>query len=77
MEYAAQSTGSIARPRLLPGQDSRGLSYWWLGFDRQSDHDVPNDSDVAVLRRSSVAASPLRGDQSLPGNRASVPLREK
>lgn len=76
MEYAGQSAGSIARPRLLPGQDSRGLSYWWLGFDRHTDHDVPDDSDVAVLRRRGVAASPLRGDHQLPGNRTTVPLRK-
>lgn len=75
MEFAGQSAGSIARPRLLPGQDSRGLSYWWLGFDRHTDHEVPEDSDVAVLRRRGVAASPLRGDHRLPGDRASVPLR--
>ncbi len=76
MEYAAQSAGSIARPRLLPGQDSRGLSYWWLGFDRHTDHQVPDDSDVAVLRRRGVSASPLRGAQRLPGGREAITLRK-
>lgn len=76
LEYAAQSAGSIARPRLLAGQDSRGLSYWWLGFDRNSEHDVPDDSDVAVLRRRGVAASPLRGDHRMPGDGASIALRK-
>lgn len=76
LEYAAQSAGSIARPRLLPGQDSRGLSYWWLGFDRHTDHDVPEDSDVAVLRRRGVAASPLRGRHGLPDNQATVTLQK-
>ncbi|SFR67629.1 5'-nucleotidase /3'-nucleotidase /exopolyphosphatase [Marinobacter daqiaonensis] len=77
MEYALQSTGSIARPRLLPGQDSRGLSYWWLGFDRNSDHPVPDNSDVAVLRRRGVAASPLRGDHGLPGGQTSIALQNR
>lgn len=76
MEYAAQSAGSIARPRLLSGQDSRGLSYWWLGFDRHTDHQVPDDSDVAVLRRRAVSASPLRGDRRLPGDLPVVPLHK-
>lgn len=76
MEYAAQSAGSIARPRLLPGQDSRGLSYWWLGFDRHTDHQVPDDADVAVLRRRGVSASPLRGEHRLPDNKVAVPLRK-
>lgn len=77
LEYAVQSAGSIARPSLLPGQDSRGLSYWWLGFDRSSEHDVPEDSDMAVLRRRGVAATPLRGEHRMPGDQASIPLRER
>lgn len=76
MEYAIQSTGSIARPKLLPGQDSRGLSYWWLGFDRNADHAVPDNSDVAVLRRRGVAASPLRGDQEMPGGQPAITLKD-
>lgn len=77
MELSLQSTGSIARPRLLPGQDSRGLSYSWLGFARNSGHPVLDNSDVAVLRRRGVAASPLRGNQEFPGRQTSIALRDR
>lgn len=76
LEYATQSAGSIARPRLLPGQDSRGLSYWWLGFDRNTEHSVPDNSDVAAMRRGAVAAAPLRGEHRMPGGEYSITLRK-
>ncbi len=76
VRWARQSTGSIQRTRLLPGQDGRSLPYWWLGFERSSSHIVAPDADVAVLRDNAIAITPLRSEQSLPGGQASYRLDE-
>lgn len=75
MEWATQAQGSIERARLLPGQDGRSLPYWWLSFDRNSDVEVAEDADIAILRRRGIAAAPLRSDQLLPGEQRSIDLR--
>lgn len=75
MEWASQSTGSIVRPHLLPGQDGRNLPYWWLGFERNAGQTVADDADVAALRRQSISAAPLRGEHRLPGGNDRIDLR--
>lgn len=66
--WCRQSSGTMQKARLQAGQDSRGLSYWWLGFDRSSQHIVAPDSDVFVLRENAIAISPLRHEVPLPGD---------
>ncbi|MHB0774066.1 5'/3'-nucleotidase SurE [Halomonas sp. WWR20] len=55
-----QSRGSIQRPRLLAGEDARGLPYWWLGFERSSKHIVAPEADISALRDNRIAITPLR-----------------
>lgn len=66
-QWAFQSSGSIQRTRLISGLDGRSLPYWWLGFERNSQHIVAPDADVTVLRNRGVAVTPLRGEALLPG----------
>ncbi|MBW0148313.1 5'/3'-nucleotidase SurE [Marinobacter arenosus] len=65
--WCRQSTGSIQRARLMAGRDARSLPYWWLGFDRNSQHIVAPDADVTVLRNQAIAITPLRHEDPLPG----------
>lgn len=65
--WCRQSSGSIRRAHLVPGQDGRSLPYWWLTFERSSRHIVAPDLDVTVLREKAVAITPLRSSDPLPG----------
>ena len=76
LRLATQSTGSIQRTRLLPGQDGRSLPYWWLSFERNSQHIETPNADVSVLRDRAIAATPLRGDVPLPGGSNRISLRD-
>lgn len=75
--WCKQSAGSIQRPVLQAGEDSRSLPYWWLGFDRSSRHIVAPDTDVAVLRDKAVAITPLRNNDPLPGDSEEFDLSAK
>lgn len=74
MRLATQSAGSIQRTRLLPGQDGSSLPYWWLSFERNSQHIEAPDADVSVLRDRAIAATPLRGDVPLPSGSNRISL---
>lgn len=52
--------GCIRRPRLRAGEDSRGLPYWWLGFERDSKHILAREADVTALRDKCISVSPMR-----------------
>lgn len=69
-----QSSGSIQQPRLQAGLDSRGLQYWWLGFDRNSKHITAPEFDVSVLRDKAIAIAPLRHSELLPGDVKEIDL---
>ncbi|MEQ5835068.1 5'/3'-nucleotidase SurE [Marinobacter sp. NFXS9] len=74
VRWARQSSGSIQRTRLLPGQDGRSLPYWWLSFERSSKHIIAPDMDVTVLRDQAVAVTPLRSQSPLPGGPAAFAI---
>ncbi len=60
--------GSIRRPRLRAGEDSRGLPYWWLGFERDSKHILAREADVTALREQCISVSPLRNARGWPAS---------
>ncbi|WP_207950679.1 5'/3'-nucleotidase SurE [Marinobacter sp. JSM 1782161] len=70
IRWARESSGSIQRTRLLAGQDGRSLPYWWLSFERSSQHIIAPDMDVTVLRDRAIAVTPLRSQAPLPGQQA-------
>lgn len=55
-----QSVGSIPRARMRAGEDGRGLPYWWLMFERDSDAITDPDADVTAIREGFVSVTPLR-----------------
>lgn len=76
LRWARQSSGSIQRTRLLPGQDGRSLPYWWLSFERSSRHIIAPDMDVTVLRDQAIAVTPLRSQVPLPGGQAAFSIND-
>lgn len=74
LRRAYESSGSIQRTRLQPGQDGRSLPYWWLGFERSSRHITDPGMDVSVLRNQSIAATPLRRATGFPNGIDALPI---
>ncbi len=66
--FTQQAQGSIRRPRLRAGEDSRGLPYWWLGFERDSKHIQEREADVTALREQCISVSPLRNACGWPAS---------
>lgn len=58
-----QSVGSIPRARMRAGEDGRGLPYWWLMFERDSESVTDPDADVTALREGYVSVTPMRNGQ--------------
>lgn len=59
VRFVRQVGGSMHRPRLMRGQDGRGLSYHWLSFERDVESVVDPASDVAAIRDRRIAVMPL------------------
>ncbi|MAL99046.1 MAG: 5'/3'-nucleotidase SurE [Alteromonadaceae bacterium] len=55
-----ESVGSAPRARMRPGQDGRGLPYWWLMFERNYSAVTGPEEDVTALREGFVSVAPMR-----------------
>jgi 5'-nucleotidase len=63
IEFVRQGSGSILEVEVESRIDRRRLPYFWFGFTR-GPHGKDEDTDVAAIRRGSVAVTPLTVDRT-------------
>ena len=57
--------GSIGGVQIERREDTRGVPYYWLGFQRQSERITGRDTDVGALREGLIALSPVRFERGI------------
>ena len=57
--------GSIGGVQIERREDTRGVPYYWLGFQRQSERITGRDTDVGALRDGLIALSPVRFERGI------------
>ncbi|KEZ78143.1 5'/3'-nucleotidase SurE [Salinisphaera hydrothermalis] len=63
LRFTRQVGGSMASPRLVEQQDSRGQSYRWIAFERGLEAVDHAHSDAVALREGYVSAMPLKRER--------------
>ncbi|MEE3157097.1 MAG: 5'/3'-nucleotidase SurE, partial [Pseudomonadota bacterium] len=57
--------GSIGGVNIERREDTRGVPYYWLGFQRQTDRITGRQTDVGALRDGLIALSPVRFERDI------------
>lgn len=57
--------GSIGGINIESRRDTRDVPYYWLGFQRQTERVIGEDTDVGALRAGRISISPLRFERDI------------
>lgn len=57
--------GSIGGVKIERREDTRGVPYYWLGFQRQTERIIGRETDVGALRDGFIAVSPVRFERGI------------
>ena len=57
--------GSIGGVKIERREDTRGVPYYWLGFQRQTERIIGRETDVGALRDGFIALSPVRFERGI------------
>jgi 5'-nucleotidase len=63
LTFTRQGAGLVRNIDVLPGVDPRGLTYFWLQFNRQPFEDAP-ESETSAVERGRVSVTPLQFERT-------------